>query len=65
MIVELLRLQAFQCTVCERIYELDRNHGHEDALNRKLDFKRRLQVRHSGCVPKEVVAAMPAQGRLQ
>lgn len=65
MIVEVPELQAYRCTECERTYELGRNHGHEDDMNRKLDFKRRLQVRHRDCVSKEIVAAMPVQGSVQ
>lgn len=62
MIVEVPHLQAFKCDACERIYELGRNHGHEDDLNRKLDFKKRLQLRHQECVSKEAVVQMPVQG---
>ena len=50
MIVHRPELQAYECDGCGKVYEIQRNRGTEDDLNKAIDFKRRISAQHAGCV---------------
>ena len=55
MIVHRPELQAYECDGCGKVYEIQRNRGTEDDLNKAIDFKKRIEQRHEGCAPPEEV----------
>jgi hypothetical protein len=52
MIVHRRDLQAFECDVCGKLYEIPRSRGRESELNELIEYKRRLAESHKHCKPR-------------